>query len=71
MNNSTSNGNCIHMNEVTGTPASKMLGITIGDFPSSIMPQEKTIIMVAIDKNRVKRPIIILVGKDLEKSSLE
>lgn len=37
MDKSTSNGNCIHMNEATGTLASKMLGMTIDDFPSRIM----------------------------------
>ncbi|KAB2613689.1 hypothetical protein D8674_036005 [Pyrus ussuriensis x Pyrus communis] len=58
MNNATSNGNCIQMKEATGMLASKMIGIT-------------TIIMVAIDKKRVKRPIIIFVGNDLRKSSSE
>lgn len=55
------------MNEATGIMANNMLGITIDSFLSSIMQraQGKTIIMVTIDKKRVKSPAIIFAGKDL------
>lgn len=55
------------MNEATGIMANNMLGITIDSFPSSIMQrvQEKTIIMMTIDKKRAKRHAIIFADKDL------
>jgi hypothetical protein len=54
----------------TGTSARQMRGMSILDFLGRIMKREaqKVVIMVAMEKIRVKRPIIILLGKDLRKS---
>ncbi|KAB2610772.1 hypothetical protein D8674_018804 [Pyrus ussuriensis x Pyrus communis] len=67
----TRRGNCIQANKVTGTLESSMVGITIHDCRRTIIRRaaENAIIMVAIAKKRVARPIIIFVGKDLRKSS--
>ena len=63
--------NCIHANTTTGTPARQTRGMTILDFSGRIMKREaqKVVIMDAMEKIRVERPIIILLGKDLRKSS--
>ncbi|KAL6289338.1 hypothetical protein ACE6H2_006848 [Prunus campanulata] len=68
---STRRGNCIQINKVIGTLARKMIGITIHNCSWIIMKraEEKATIMVAIEMNKVERPIIIFVGKDLRKSS--
>ena len=49
-----------------GTPAKQMTGMTIYDFPRRIMKRQaqKVIIMVAMEKIRVEKPIIIFLGKD-------
>jgi hypothetical protein len=54
----------------TGTSARQMRGMSILDFSGRIMKREaqKVVIMVAMEKIRVKRPIIILLGKDIRKS---
>ena len=61
----------MHVNRVTGTLARQMTGMTTHDFPGRIMEREaqKVIIMVAMERIRVERPIIIFLGKDLRKSS--
>ena len=63
--------NCIHAKRVTGTLARQMTKMTTRDFPGRIMKREaqKVIIMVAMERIRVERPIIIFMGKDLRKSS--
>ena len=68
---STRRGNCINTKRVTGTLAKQMTGMTIHDCSHSIRKRaaEKAVIMAAIEKKRVERPIIIFVGKDLRKSS--
>ncbi|ONI21703.1 hypothetical protein PRUPE_2G082400 [Prunus persica] len=67
---STRRGNCIQINKVTGTLATKIIGITIHDSSWITMKraEEKATIMLAIEMNKVERPIIIFVGKDLRKS---
>ena len=62
--------NCINVNRATGTPARQMTGMTVHDFPCRMMKRQaqKVIIMVAIEKIRVERPIIIFLGKDSRKS---
>lgn len=54
-----------------GTIAKPIRGMTIQDSPRNIIKiaEEKAIIIVAMEKKRVKRPIIILVGKDFWKYS--
>jgi hypothetical protein len=54
----------------SGTSARQMRGMSILDFSGRIMKREaqKVVIMVAMEKIRVKRPILILLGKDLRKS---
>jgi hypothetical protein len=71
MNMSTRRGNCINMNRVIGTPAKQKTGMKIHDVPRSISKRaaEKAIIMAAIEKKRVERPMIIFLGKDSRKSS--
>ncbi|KAG2673959.1 hypothetical protein I3760_13G113400 [Carya illinoinensis] len=71
MNISTRRRNCIITKRAIGTPAKQMIGSTIHDCSRSMIKRaaEKAIIMVAIEKKRVERPIIIFVGKDLRKSS--
>ena len=63
---STRRGNCSSTKRVTGTHASKMTGIitTLVDrsFSERAMAAQKAIIMVAIEKKRVERPIISFVG---------
>ena len=63
---STRRGNCSSTKRVTGTQASKMIGIitTLVDRPFSKIARaaQKAIIMVAIEKKRVERPIISFVG---------
>ncbi|KAG2669398.1 hypothetical protein I3760_14G033100 [Carya illinoinensis] len=68
---STRRGNCINIKRVTGTLAKQIIGITIHDWSRSMSKRvaENAIIMVAIEKKMVKRPIIIFLGKDLRKSS--
>ena len=67
----TRRGNCINTKRVTGILAKKMTGSKIHDSPRSISKSaaEKAVIMAGIENKRVKRPIIIFVGKDLRKSS--
>ena len=59
------------MNRVTGTLARQMTEMTNHDFRGRIMEKEaqKVIIMVAMERIRVERPIIIFLDKDLRKSS--
>lgn len=67
----TRRGNCIHTNEATGMLASKMLGMMDHDSASNIMirAEENAIIIATMERKRVKRAIIIFVGKFLRKSS--
>lgn len=55
----------------TGTPAKQATGMATHDFPSRIVKREaqNVIIMVVMEKIRVKRPVIIFMGKDVRKSS--
>lgn len=59
------------MKRVTGTLAKQITGMTIHECSRNITKRaaEKAIIIVAIEKKSVERPIIIFVGKDLRKSS--
>lgn len=59
------------MKRLTGILAKQMMGITIHDWSRSMIKRaaEKAIIIVAIEKKRVERPIIIFLGKDSRKSS--
>ena len=70
-NMSARRGNCISMNRVTGKVAKQMMGMKIHVCPCSIIKRaaEKAIIIVAIEKKRVERPMIIFLGKDSRKSS--
>lgn len=62
---------CTNTNKITGTQAKAMRGTMIQYCPHNIRSTatEKAIIMVAIEKKRAKRLIIIFLGKDLRKSS--
>ena len=62
--------NCIHANTTIRTPTRQTREMSILDFLGRIMKREaqKVIIIVAMEKIRVERPIIILLGKDLRKS---
>jgi hypothetical protein len=59
------------MNKVTGTLAKQMAGMKIHEYSRNIIKivAENAIIMVAMEKKRVKRPIIIFDGNDFRKSS--
>ncbi|KAK4593433.1 hypothetical protein RGQ29_017514 [Quercus rubra] len=67
----TRRGNCINTKRVIGILAKQMTGLKIHDCSCSIRKRaaEKAIIMAAIEKKRVERPIIIFLGKDSRKSS--
>ena len=70
-NMSTRRLDCIHTNKIMGIPAKPMIGATVQYIPRNISKRaaEKAIIIVAIEKKRAKRPIIIFLGKDIRKSS--
>ncbi|KAG7947496.1 hypothetical protein I3843_14G098300 [Carya illinoinensis] len=63
--------NCINTNIIMRTPIKPMIGTITQYVPRNISKRaaEKAIIMVAIKKKRVKRPIIIFLGKNLRKYS--
>lgn len=71
MNISARREKCINTKRVTGKLAKQTTGMTSPNCPCSIIKRaaEKAIIMVVMEKKRVKRPIIILLGKDSRKSS--
>jgi hypothetical protein len=54
------------MNRVTGTLAKQMAGMKIHEYSRNIIKRaaENAIIMVAMEKKRVERPIIIFDGND-------
>ena len=56
------------VNKATGTLARQTTGMTILNFQGRIRKREaqEVAIMVAMDKIRVKKPIIIFLGKDLK-----
>jgi len=67
----TRRGNCINTKRVIGILAKQMTGLKIHDCSCSIRKRaaEKAVIMAAIEKKRVERPIIIFLGNDSRKSS--